>query len=92
MTHCAALWHRTCGAAALLVQARRLVLVARGEQEAAALSVQRVADPDVALQPFCGDAHAKSRSRCIHVELIALELLAYYSGPWFAFNGPQGGV
>lgn len=45
MTHCAALWHRTCGAAALLVQARRLVLVARGEQEAAALSVQRVAEP-----------------------------------------------
>lgn len=44
-------------------------------------SVQRVADPDVALQPFCGDAYAKSHARCIHVELIALELLAYYAGP-----------
>ena len=30
VTHCAALWHPACGAAALLVQASRLVLVARG--------------------------------------------------------------
>ena len=41
-------------------------------------SLQRVSDPDVALFPF--SLEARGYARTIHVELVALELLSYYSG------------